>query len=80
MRTSCHRSDINLKTQASAFPRTRAIAQQPLFGAINYNRLEYGARFGCGRTLQPSFLSLVQVPKSCHKQGWRVTSFRRGIA
>jgi hypothetical protein len=27
-----------------------------------------------------AFLSLVQVRKSCHKQVWGVTPFRRGIA
>ena len=80
MRTSCHRSDIKLKSQAREFSRTRAIAQQVPFGANNYNRLEYDARFGRGRTLQRSFLSLVHVPKSCHKQSWRVTPFTRGIA
>ena len=80
MRTSCDRSDINPKSQARDFPRTRAFPRKPRSGAINYNRLEYDAEFGRGRTLQSSFLSLVQVPKSCHKQGWRITPFRRGIA
>jgi hypothetical protein len=34
------------------------------------------SRFSVSR----AFLSLVQVRKSCHKQLWGVTPFRRGIA
>jgi hypothetical protein len=108
MRTSCDRSDIKPKNRAREFLRAYASFVQPASGAINYNRLEYGAQFGRRRALphfflrlrpeaarargpiadcppnpaaaSRAFLSLVEVPKSCHKQGWRVTPFRRGIA